>query len=285
MILSLCGAGLNAGALTFLDYCKLAARHGFGAVDFGLGQAQKAADALDGPAALVHWMERHGVAFGPFGLDVEWRRDDDTFEAGMEGLVEKAAFAQKIGATRCVTWMPPSAAEDSGAWFERTAHRFSRIAAIFDDYGIRLGLEWVGPHHLRAGGANQMGPNPTVWDLPGTLLLIDTIGRDNVGLLVDSYHCYTADVSPDTLASLTDAQIVHVHINDAPTGATPETALDGGRVLPGEGVIDLAGFLDGLRRAGYAGTISCEVLAPRPIADDPETAAEKVRASLRNVGL
>ncbi|MBC8101983.1 MAG: sugar phosphate isomerase/epimerase [Cytophagales bacterium] len=57
------------------------------------------------------------------------------------------------------------------------------------------------------------------------------------------------------------------------------------RVLPGEGVIDLPGFLRGLRAAGYQGYIAAEVLAPQDLAPTPDEAAARVRTALQTVGL
>jgi sugar phosphate isomerase/epimerase len=285
MQLSLCGAGLGAGKLTLEEFAQLAARSGYAGIDFGISSAQRLADELGGATALVERFLALGVAPASFGLEVEWRRDDAAFESGMKTLAQRAALAQQLGCTRCCTWMPSSTSDDSSEWRRRTVARFRQIGEVFADYGVRFGLEWVGPHHLRAGGENQMGPNPTVWNLPQTLELIAETGQSNLGLLVDSYHCYTTGIEEETLAALTDSQIIHVHINDAPKGVGPAGAKDGQRVVPGTGEINLAGFLSGLRRAGYTGYIACEILAPAPVAETPDEAAALIRGALRGLGL
>ena len=285
MKLSLCGAGLGAGKLSPLEFAELAARTGYSGVDFGISSAQRLAEELGGIAALCEKFHTLGVAPASFGLEVEWRRDDAVFAAGMATLAEKVAIARALGCTRCCTWMPSATSDDSSEWRTRTVARFREIGKVFADYGVRFGLEWVGPHHLRAGGENQMGPHPTVWTMPQTLELIAETGQSNLGLLVDSYHCYTTGITEDELAALTDSQIVHVHINDAPVGVGPAGAKDGQRVVPGTGEIDLPRFLSGLRRAGYDGYIACEILAPAPVADTPDEAATLIRSALRNLGL
>jgi Sugar phosphate isomerases/epimerases len=285
MKISLHPARLNAGALSLAEFADLAARNDFAAFEFSIGGARKLIEEKGGPEAVKTFLAEKNVELGSFGLSVEWRGDEETFQKGLAALEDEAAVAASLGADRCTTWMPPAVNDDAEAWIARTADRFREIARIFGRHGVRLGLEWVGPHHLRAGAPNAMGANAAIYTLPGTLDLIARIGEPNVGLLVDSYHCYTTGVTGDDLAKLTDAQIVHVHINDAPKGSGPEGARDGERVLPGEGEIDLKDFLDGLRRAGYRGYIAPEILNPNNIADDPETAAAKVRMSLRTVGL
>lgn len=278
---SLNGAGLNAGSLGFEGFVDLAARHGFDGVDFGIGGARKMADEQGGADAVRAFFAAKGVAPAQFGLDVEWRKDEEAFTSGLSALKEKAALAQALGCDRCCTWMPPAVKTDLAAWEAQTVRRFRAIARVLGDHGVRFGLEWVGPKHVREG------PDANVWihTMDGTLALINEIGEPNVGLLVDCYHCYTTGIGRDEIARLTDSQIVHVHVNDAKRGVAVDDVRDGDRVLPGEGVIDLAGFLDGLRAAGYTGYIAAEVLAPQPLAPDPDAAAARVRAALTQIGL
>ena len=285
MQLSLNSARLGAGSLSLQKFVELAARHGFSGVDTGAGAARKLVETMGDVVSANDFLLEKSVALASFGLDVEWRKTDEQFADGIAKLSEQAALMASLGCTRCLTWMPPAADVEAGEWTRRTARRFGEIGTVLGDHGIRFGLEWVGPHHLRAGGANAMGQFETVYTMPGTLELIAQTGRDNIGLLVDSYHCYTTDVTEQDLAKLTDAQIVHVHINDAPKGVGPAGAKDGERLLPGEGEIDLAAFLRGLRAAHYEGFIAAEILAPADLAPTAEEATEKVRTSLRNLGL
>jgi sugar phosphate isomerase/epimerase len=285
MKVSLNSAKLGAGNLSFLEFVDLAARHGFDGVDFSIGAAMKAAEQYGNPFTLREVLLEKGVEPAVFGLDVEWRKDEETFEQGIAALREKADFANALGAKRCITWMPPSVSMNVADWERQTVRRFNQVADIFEENDIRFGLEWVGPHHLRATGANAMGPNNFIYTMDGTLELIQKIGLPNMGLLVDSYHCYTTGVTEAEIAALGDSRIVHVHINDAPKGLAPEEVKDGERLLPGEGAIDLPSFLNGLRGAGYTGFIAAEVLSPNNIAADPDTAAAKVRDSLRRLGI
>lgn len=282
---SLNPARLGADSLSFTEFVDLAARHGFDGVDIGIGSAMRAGNDLGGSTTLNDYFKNKGVAPAVFNLDVEWRKDNETFEQGMATLAAKAAFAEQINCTRCVTWIPPSTNQSHSDWERGTARRFGEIAHVLSDNGVRFGLEWVGPHHLRAGAANAMGTNPSLFTLDQTLALIDRIGNPNVGLLVDSYHCYTTGIGEAELAALSDSLIVHAHINDAPKGVGPTGARDGERILPGLGEINLAGFLRGLQKAGYQGFVAAEILAQQNLAPTPDEAANAVRASLRTLGL
>ena len=53
--------------------------------------------------------------------------------------------------------------------------------------------------------------------------------------------------------------------------------------MPGEGIIDLAGWLQAIAATGFDGTIALEVLGPRLADLDPDACAEQGIASLRSV--
>lgn len=284
MRVSLCGAGLGAAKLSFFDFAELASATEFDGFDFG---AQGALDAINelGIAGVQQRLTELNVVPAVFGLDIEWRGSDEKFDEGMVGFAERVAAAVAVGSDRCCTWIPPASDVPTAEWTARTVIRFQKIMDVLNAHGVRLGLEFVGPHHLRAGGANAMGAFPTIWTLEQTLELINAIGPDGLGLLVDSYHLDTTSTDPAALLPLGDALIVHAHINDAGSETTAETALDGNRVLPGAGRLPLQHYVDVLKAIGYNGFLCCEVLTPTPLGDTPTAAAVNIRESLRMLGV
>jgi sugar phosphate isomerase/epimerase len=106
----------------------------------------------------------------------------------------------------------------------------------------------------------------------------------NTGLLLDAWHLYTSGGTLADLATLAPAQIVLVHINDAPKGVPVDTLMDNARHLPLEtGGIDLAGFMRALARIGYDGPVVTEPFnAPLNAlaAQDPEAAARQVSQAM-----
>ncbi|MDQ6419064.1 sugar phosphate isomerase/epimerase family protein [Paenibacillus sp. LHD-117] len=268
MLRGLTGAGL--GALeNQRQLIELAGRYGFQAVD---------TDALSlvkeyGVEGAKDLLAVNGVVIGSIGLPVEWRGTDENFLQGLEGLAASAAAAKALGCTRCCTYILPSTDEKSAPFMAAATRRLRLCAQVLGAYGISLGLEFVGPHHLRTRWAN-----PFIWTLQETLDWIDAIGEPNVGLLFDAYHWYTNGLAVSDIERLRPEQIVHVHINDA-KDVPVEEALDNGRVYPGEGVIDLKGFLQGLRNIGYRGPVSQEILAAEAPAGTPEELAARSKAA------
>jgi sugar phosphate isomerase/epimerase len=122
------------------------------------------------------------------------------------------------------------------------------------EHGCRLGLEFIGPRTLRVDK-----PYGFIYSMGGMLALAHAIGTGNVGLLLDCWHWYTGLGTVSDLMGLTNEDVVHVHVNDAPDGVYVGDQIDNKRALPNEtGVIDLVGFLSALQKIGYDGPVSPE---------------------------
>ncbi len=272
MLRGLTGAGL--GQLESDEQLiRLASEHGFQTVDLDAA-GFVARHGLEEAKALL---ERHRIAIGSFGLPVEWRTTEEAFRQGLEKLVTAAQAAAALGCTSCCTYILPSTDLKAAHFMALATRRLRTCAQILGAYGIRLGLEFVGPHHLRTRWAN-----PFIWTLEETLDWIDAIGESNVGLLFDAYHWYTNELTVADIEKLRPEQIVHVHLNDAPD-VPVEEALDNGRVYPGEGVIDLAGFLSALSLIGYKGSVSQEILTAERPSESPEELAARSQAGFDKV--
>jgi len=259
MLRGLGRAGL--GALeSDVQLIELAGKYGFAAVDIDAS----ALIARLGAEKARQLLAENGVVVGAIGLPVEWRTTEEAFRRDLKMLSVRAAEASELGCTRCCTYILPSTDEPAAPFLAVATRRLRACAQVLGAFGIRLGLEFVGPHHLRTQWAN-----PFIRTMRETLDWADAIGESNVGLLLDSYHWYTTGLAVADIEALRPEQIVHVHLNDAPN-VPVEDARDGERLYPGEGVIDLAGFLRGLRKIGYDGPVAQEVLAREPRPGTPE---------------
>jgi len=260
---------------------KLAAATGFEGLEFGIGEANDFAKQ-HGVGYVKDLFAQAGVRVGNWGLPVEFHRDDATYQAGMEQLPRLARIAQQLGATRCASWMLPFS--DELRFMERfdlIVKRLRPAAQILADDGIRIGLEFIGPRTLRQGHKFSF-----VSTMEGMLGLCGAIGTGNVGLLLDSFHWYTAHGTTQDIASLRNEDVVLVHLNDGIAGKGPDEQLDLVRALPGEtGVIDLTAFLRELNAIGYDGPAVVEPFSERLKAMSPHDAAAATRQALRQVGI
>jgi sugar phosphate isomerase/epimerase len=253
MFKSLSPGAIGVGGTTE-EIAALAARHGFGGIDFDAAEAadRMAAGELDSLRAIY---ERHGLRPGAMGLPVQFRGDEEAFQRDLAGLSRQAEAAAAMGCDRCATWILP-ASDELGFEenFERHRRRLKACAEVLGEHGLRLGLEFVGPKTSRAGKKHEF-----LYDMKGMLSLTEAIGTGNVGLLLDCWHWYCTSGTAEEILALRQEQVVHVHVNDAPAGLAVDEQVDNRRAMPGEtGVIDIVAFLGSLARIGYAGPVMAE---------------------------
>lgn len=266
MIKGLTTAGI--GHIEHIEqFVSLASKHGFGAIDADGQQLIEWIDMIGVDRARAY-LNDHNVVIGSIGLSVDWRSSDEAFRSGIAQLAAEAEAASALDCTAVCTYVLPSTDYNAAHFMALATSRLRLCAQILNAYGMRLGLEYVGPHHLRT-----QWKHPFIWDMQSTLDWIDAINEPNVGLLLDAYHWYTSEEQASDILALRPEQIVHVHINDAPDVPVSE-ALDNGRLYPGEGVIDLTTFLQAVEQVGYKGAVSQEILSAKA----PEGSAEELIA-------
>ena len=250
MDLSWGAIGVRANQLQAINY---AAKHGFESVYADPGFLSSLADAER--VDLAATMKEHGIRWGAAGLPVEFRKDEETFGAGLQKLPAMAKAMQLAGVTRVGTWLSPYHKELTYvANFRQHARRLRDCVKVLGDHGLRFGMEYVGPKTLWASTRHSF-----IHTLAETKDLIAEIGRDNVGLVLDSWHWYTAHETADDLRTLTNKDIIACDLNDAPVGSAIDEQIDHKRELPSAtGVIDLKTFLDVLVAIGYDGPIRAE---------------------------
>lgn len=255
------------------QFIELAAEYGFQSVDL---DANSFIDSF-GLEYAKQILSENDVVFGSIGLSVEWRKSDEEFSSSLPNLILEAQAAKELGCSRCCTYILPSTDLKSAHLMSLAVKRLRICAEILNAYDIRLGLEYVGPHHLR-----DTWKNPFIWTQEETLSLIDAIGLPNVGLLLDSYHWHTTGLSSEDIANLNESQIVHVHINDA-ANLPVEELKDNERLYTGEGIIDLELFLKSLKKTGYNGPIAQEVLTSKQATQSIEDILKRSKAGFDKV--
>lgn len=262
----------TAGArMNLEEHLALAEATGFPLVDWDVVDIHRRVQA-QGIEAVKELFQRHHVGWGGFGIPLDLFAPDARFQEQLARIPDLAATAAALGAVRTMTWLWPSIDEPPVPVAIRVVLRTRAVADLLQAHGIRLGLEFVGPHHLRHK------PYPFLHRLTDLLALIAAVDRPNVGVLLDSYHWYTTGADAEELHRLSVSQVVYVHLND--TDRPPDEAVDNERLLPGEGRIDLATFLAYLAAGGYDGPLSLEILRREPPQEPPLEVAKRAYANL-----
>lgn len=228
-------------------------------------------------AEILADLKSKQLVWSATGLPVDFRKDDRTFREGLARLPRTAAGLQRAGATRIGTWLSPSDATLTyRANFKQHAARLREVSRILNDHGLRLGLEYVGTQLLLVGKRY-----PFVHTLAETRELIAEIGTGNVGLVLDTWHWWTAGDTEEDLLTLTNHDVVSVDLNDAPQGVAKEQQRDNERELPAAtGVIDVARFVTALVKIGYDGPVRPEPFNKVLNALDNEPACAAASAAL-----
>lgn len=238
---------LTAGRAAWPEFAKLAARVGWRGVDVPLGEVKKA-----GVAATKELFESLKIRPASVNFPVEFRGEEAAYKASLPTLEEYAPLAAAIGCPRMITWIMPATDTPKDELRRIFKRRFTECADILARSHVRLGLEFLGPLHFR-----KAKPHEFIWQMPEMLAFAKECGS-NVGILLDAWHWHHAGATPADIVAAGHDRIVHVHFDDAPK-LPAEEIRDNERLMPGEGVIDLTGFLKALKRIGYDDALSVEV--------------------------
>lgn len=238
---------------TYREALTFAKNHGFGGLDFNIREISSAIEA-EGLAAVQDAFKSAGVAPAVFGLPVEWRNDEETFQSDLANLPQLAKAAADLGTSRTASWVLSGSNErppDENLAFHLS--RLQPVAQILGDYGISLGLEFIGPKTIR-----DTLKYPFEYTCHGMLELAKQIGP-NVGLLFDTWHQYTSHGTLADISKLIAKDVVYVHVNDAPAGIEIDQQIDNKRELPGAtDVIPVKAILSALVEIGYVGPVGVE---------------------------
>jgi sugar phosphate isomerase/epimerase len=242
--------GVRANQQQALDY---AVKYGFDSITPNLSEFENKSSA-----EIRDWVEimkAKGIRYGAGGLPVQFRRDEEQFRKSLARLPKQADVLRQLGAERMATWIMPGSNDLTYLKnFEQHRRRLREAAKVLRDYNIRLGLEFVGPRTSRARFRF-----PFICTQLGMMELVEAIDTGNVGLLLDSWHWYTSHGTVRELLQLSNKDIIHVHVNDAPSGIPTDQQVDNRRKLPvTTSVINLKGFINALVKIGYDGPVECE---------------------------
>ena len=264
--------GTAGGGLPFEDFVKLARDAGFPGCDVDIGYATQR-----GTAALGELFEGGGqkLRYGGWGLP-DWRSDDAKHRDALAQFPASAKAAAELRIDSAATWIMPSSERPLIENFQFHVARLKPFAQALAEHGLRLGLEFVAPYHLRRHFKHEF------LFTPGAMLeLADAIGP-NTGLLVDAFHVHASGTSYEHLAQIPGDRIVLCHVNDCPKVPIDQIK-DGERLLPGDGAIPLDRFFDALHKPGYDGAVSLEVFNADLKTMTPLDAARKAWSATHHV--
>jgi sugar phosphate isomerase/epimerase len=214
--------------------------------------------------ALVRVAQAHGLAVPAIGTGQAWN-DEGLSYTDPDPAVRAAAIERTkshiplaarfraaiiIGLLRGV--VKPGV--DHAQAMDWLVQALQECCSAAEPHGVRIALEPLNRYETSL-----------IVDVADGLDLIQRIGADNMGLLLDTYHMNIEEPVIEDSVHAAGERIFHFHVADS------------NRWYPGAGHLNFQSILNALFETGYQGYVSGEFM-PMP---DPETAAKRAITYLR----
>lgn len=121
---------------------------------------------------------------------------------------------------------------------------------------------------------------PLVKSLASAVEVCKQVGRPNVGVLFDPAHYHCTVTKLEDLDQQSIPWIKHVHLDDMQDKPGELSNCNSDRVLPGEGILDLAALIARIESGGYTGAFSIEMFNDELWELPPTEAARRCYESL-----
>jgi 2-keto-myo-inositol isomerase len=146
----------------------------------------------------------------------------------------------------------------------------NELADIAEPHGVSLAFEFLGQ------------PDCSVQTLDLCNMIVEAVGRESVGNVIDTFHFYAGDSSFDAIDSMRPEKLFIFHINDAED--LPKASLtDAHRLFPGTGILPITEIKKHLDGIGYDRMVSIEIFRPEYWEMDPFQVAATAKASTEEV--
>ncbi|HWU02118.1 MAG TPA: TIM barrel protein, partial [Novosphingobium sp.] len=150
-----------------------------------------------------------------------------------------------------------------------------RIIDDFADLGERAARRGILVGYEALAWGRHVYDHRDVWEI------VKAVDHPNIGIILDSFHSLSRGIPNDSIARIAGDKIVYVQLADAPL-------LDMDllywsrhfRNLPGQGGLDVAGFVAEILRTGYDGPLSLEIFNDRFRSSSPRLVAQDGLRSL-----
>ena len=250
--------------ITTAEFVALAAESGAEGVELRL------LGAAESPAVIAKAAAAGGLPVESVGPLMDWALPDDPDATeNLDVLLEVAAVSGS-DVIVCVGPMSERPLPPREVLMAAAVDHLAKLAERAWAGGVRLALEQVGRSSSRPNASSGLA------SLADALAVVEAVG-EGAGLCVDSYNLATAGVSYRELAFVPPGRIAVTQFADR----DPDSPW---RALPGEGDLELTGFVAALHASGFSGALSVETFPQQPWQDPLSAARRAVAAAGRFLG-
>jgi len=151
----------------------------------------------------------------------------------------------------------------------RSVETLAKLSEVAERFGIKLAFEFL---YFSKSSVRSLG---------AARYLVETINSKHLGLLIDSCHLILGGSSLEELEHTPKEFIFLVHIDDVKE--TKWEPRDEDRVMMGDGILPLKGFLKVISKIGYDGPIMVEIFSKELWKKEPRTIVEEVVERFRKL--
>jgi len=239
------------------ELLEIALTYRFKGIEIDIGEVLRRAQSTS-VAQACRYLCSAQVRIGGFELPVRLSGDDKDFQADLSQLGLLIEVCKTLGADRCYTTIRPTC--DQRPFHENFQFHVDRLGKVADALApgnVKLALNFLATPAERVDGGFEF-----IHQVDPLLLLINSVRRDNLVILLDTWHWWVGGGDVEKLRALRGEQILSVRLADFPAGADLATITEDQRLMPGEGAgIGSAAVLAALEDLGYDGPVA---LAPNP---------------------
>ena len=146
----------------------------------------------------------------------------------------------------------------------------NELADIAAAYNVSLAFEFLGQTDC------------SVQTLTLANEIVKAVGRENVGVVIDSFHFYAGGSTIEMIDGVAPDSIYIFHLNDSEDLPRPQLQ-DRHRLFPGLGILPLGEMFRAFKRIGYDRVASIEIFRPEYWEMDPLEVARAARFAAEGV--
>jgi 2-keto-myo-inositol isomerase len=227
-----------------LDKIRLTAKHGFAGVELWLNDLYEHV----GQGGEVRDVEK---AIADHGLIVpcciamrSWGEASELeYPLMLDECKRRMELAQRIGSPYIVATPPREPCD-----MQQIAERYKDLLNIGRHIGVTPLMEYISFFN-------------SVRTLQDSIDAVEATGDSDAAIILDAFHTWNAGGDLDEVEAMPLEYIAHYHFDDGNPDMPRGAQMDPNRVMPGDGVIDLAAEVAVLKEKGYDGTVSLELFS------------------------
>ncbi|MCM2533249.1 2-keto-myo-inositol isomerase [Neobacillus pocheonensis] len=253
----------NSNLVKDLQYCE---KHGYDSIE--IRTMDKLPEYLIDHSLdeLVEYFQTHHIKPLAFNALVFFNNRD---EAGYKEIISEFKQMMETGSKLGIKYVVAVPLVTKEKILKRDIKNscvevLKELSDIAKPYGIKIAVEFVGH------------PECTVNTFGQAHDIVETVNRENVGLVLDCFHFHAMGSKIEDLKKADGSKIFILHIDDTedfPIGFLT----DEDRVWPGLGAIDLDGILSTLKEIGFSDVVSVELFRPEYYQLDAEEAIKTAK--------